>query len=701
MATRVENIIFRIQTDLSDVQKDTKKVRQEVQKTGKSVESLRTGFSNFAATIGVAFSVGALITFGKELFKISKELETTAAKAKTVFGASLKFVQEQAEKTAKSLGITTNEYIKLATAAGDLLIPLGFTRKEAARLSTEVTGLSGAMSEWTGGVISSKDANTILTKAILGERDALVSLGIKISEADVKQKLIERGTDKATGTLLKQERALATIELLYANTADAQQSFIDNSDTLVRQQAELNAELKNLAETLAIKLTPAFSDILGLTLELVEGFPNVISGVKSGIEDILPVIERLGNVARLIIPGFNAIFQLRDQIAAGSNNGLLAFVTAEPIEKELSAFEKALADLSKLRREQARQKAAEDAAAFKAKEKADAAATKAQIAADKAATKLADELRKQEEAADERQHDAIIKRLQADLDLKKEFLDKERAELKKFNDDILSDYEVFSRKADAENAKFFQSIIDNQEKEKEAIKDFALAAIDIFASISDARIKDLDRAVDAQENRLNRALEITKDFNDATVVAEQERLDALLEEREKAVERQRALDALQFAATSALALVKALETGGVVGFFAAAALLLGIGAQVASISSSAGFAEGGYTGDGGKLDVAGTVHKGEFVFDQQKTKKHKPLFEAIHTGKPMNWDMMSSLLSVQGQNETDKEMNSSLKKIEKAILGQESMYVKFDAKGIRILTKRFESKESKIRRYAN
>ena len=34
-----------------------------------------------------------------------------------------------------------------------------------------------------------------------------------------------------------------------------------------------------------------------------------------------------------------------------------------------------------------------------------------------------------------------------------------------------------------------------------------------------------------------------------------------------------------------------------------------------------GFAEGGYTGHGGKYEPAGTVHKGEFVVDKEATRK--------------------------------------------------------------------------------
>jgi TP901 family phage tail tape measure protein len=43
-------------------------------------------------------------------------------------------------------------------------------------------------------------------------------------------------------------------------------------------------------------------------------------------------------------------------------------------------------------------------------------------------------------------------------------------------------------------------------------------------------------------------------------------------------------------------------------------------AQMAQWRKLGGFAEGGYTGSGGKFDPAGIVHRGEFVFSQQATK---------------------------------------------------------------------------------
>lgn len=48
--------------------------------------------------------------------------------------------------------------------------------------------------------------------------------------------------------------------------------------------------------------------------------------------------------------------------------------------------------------------------------------------------------------------------------------------------------------------------------------------------------------------------------------------------------------------------------------------------------SGKGFARGGYTGDGGKHQMAGIVHKGEFVWDQDTTKRYRPLLQALSGG---------------------------------------------------------------------
>lgn len=57
-----------------------------------------------------------------------------------------------------------------------------------------------------------------------------------------------------------------------------------------------------------------------------------------------------------------------------------------------------------------------------------------------------------------------------------------------------------------------------------------------------------------------------------------------------------------------------------------------VGAAKAAVAS---FADGGFTGAGGKYEPAGIVHRGEFVAPQQMTRKHRDLLEHLYANKPL------------------------------------------------------------------
>lgn len=104
----------------------------------------------------------------------------------------------------------------------------------------------------------------------------------------------------------------------------------------------------------------------------------------------------------------------------------------------------------------------------------------------------------------------------------------------------------------------------------------------------------------------------------------------------------KAFSIAQAVVAGALATVKALaEVPYPANIVAAAAAAAAAAVQIATIASAqpSGYAEGGYTGDGGKYEYAGPVHKGEFVIPADKTARYRPLLEAIHRGTELNFDV--------------------------------------------------------------
>ena len=232
------------------------------------------GINKFIALTAGAFAVESIVSYGAELFKLGAEMELVQQKAETVFGVALPLVTKEADANATAMGLTTSQYTKAATAIGDLLIPMKFQREEAAQISTELVNLSGALSEWTGGQISSIEVSRILSKALLGEREELKQLGISIQEADVKARLAEKGLEGLTGEMLQQAKAAATLELITEKSTDAQTAFANNSDILVRRQAELSAKLTEVTEKITTALLPVFE-------RLVHVADNIASGILS------------------------------------------------------------------------------------------------------------------------------------------------------------------------------------------------------------------------------------------------------------------------------------------------------------------------------------------------------------------------------------------------------------------------------------
>jgi hypothetical protein len=98
--------------------------------------------------------------------------------------------------------------------------------------------------------------------------------------------------------------------------------------------------------------------------------------------------------------------------------------------------------------------------------------------------------------------------------------------------------------------------------------------------------------------------------------------------------KQQMLSIAQAVINGAQAVTKAQAQTGILSPFVIPLIIAQTIAQIALISAQK-FAKGGFTGKGSRRDetgerVAGVVHENEFVIDKKKTKKYRPLLEAIH-----------------------------------------------------------------------
>jgi tape measure domain-containing protein len=273
----------------------------------------------------------------------------------------------------------------------------------------------------------------------------------------------------------------------------------------------------------------------------------------------------------------------------------------------------------------------------------------------------------------------------------------------------LARYNIEKKYADARiglDDQVTESEIANAEKRKKEIEDATRELIDATLSATktfiDAQVSQADAAINAQKKRVDAARDIAERGNAELLQLEQKRLDDLNQQRKKYVEAQQALTLIEIAANSALAVAKAAAAGNGIATAltvaaAVVALAAGFAQARAQAQAAASFAVGGYTGDGGKFEPAGVVHRGEFVITKEKTKQFRPLLEAIHTGRnPMlNKGFSDGVMAVQ-----TKAMEGKLDRIEKAIRSQRGLELSIDERGINGIVSRIQYKQERIKNIA-
>lgn len=328
--TTVGEGVVEIGADFGPFDKDLRGAEKDI---GSRFAKIGKAFAGAAAGAAGAFALG------KEVLATGAQLEGFRKKATTVFEGSAADIRKWADANNETFGVTDDQLIGLAASFGDLLKPMGFTAAQAAEMSKDVIGLSGALSEWTGGQRSAAEVSDILAKAMLGEREGLKELGISISEADVWTRLALKGQKDLTGAALEQAKALATQELIFEKSTDAQKAYASGGNEALRATNNIKAGFGELREQIAERLLPIALQVAQWAGEQI---PKAMDWAAAAAETlkarwdavwptVSAVFETFGAVVSTVIDTVRGLFSQSESDVDGSASrlaGILASLQA-------------------------------------------------------------------------------------------------------------------------------------------------------------------------------------------------------------------------------------------------------------------------------------------------------------------------------------------------------------------------------------
>jgi hypothetical protein len=127
-----------------------------------------------------------------------------------------------------------------------------------------------------------------------GETEALKSLGIVMTEANLKQYAMSKGIKKSITDMSQAEKVQLRYAYVMSVTADAQGDFERTGGGAANQSRMFKEQLKQLGASIGTAILPAVTDLIKSVNEILKGFQNLSPETKKTIVTIGLVAAAIG-----------------------------------------------------------------------------------------------------------------------------------------------------------------------------------------------------------------------------------------------------------------------------------------------------------------------------------------------------------------------------------------------------------------------
>ncbi len=285
---------------LDKVSNSSKKLDSNVKNSTKSNAQFSAGMSGLGkgAIAGASIIAGkALVDFARESVMAASSAQEAAGAFGTTFGDAAANLTKELQKNANLFGLTTSEAQQLIGVFGAVAQGMGFTQDESADLSSRLFELSGDIASFNNISAGAEPVLRAFQSAIVGEREALKTYGIAISEAEVQTKAFEMTGKTSADALTRQEKALATTELLFEKASVQIGNAEREAEGFAAQMLQTRAATTELKEEVGEELLPAAAVLLGTFNDFVDTVAPAVVGAFGLVGDAIVATSKVTDAA--------------------------------------------------------------------------------------------------------------------------------------------------------------------------------------------------------------------------------------------------------------------------------------------------------------------------------------------------------------------------------------------------------------------
>ncbi len=285
---------------LLDLKVNTSGFKKQVNDIDKNTNSLTKSFGKLGMAAAAAFSIKAIVSFGKECLKLGSDLQEVQNVVDVTFGSMSESVNEFAKNALKSYGLSETVAKQYMGQFGAMSKAFGNTEQMAYDQAAALTALAGDVASFYN--MSTDEAFTKLKSVYSGETESLKALGVVMTQAALDEYALQKGLGKTTSEMSEQEKVALRLSFVQDRLASASGDFARTSKGWANQTRVLALQFDQLKATLG------------------QGFINVLAPI---VQWLNLIIEKLQVAAQAFYD-----FTVRVFGDAGGSDGAVASAAA-------------------------------------------------------------------------------------------------------------------------------------------------------------------------------------------------------------------------------------------------------------------------------------------------------------------------------------------------------------------------------------
>ena len=257
---------------------------QRMKKTGETMQKMGKTMSLFITL--------PLLAAGAAAFKTGSDMEEAINKVDVAFGDSSNIIKEWGKTTLETFGLAQVTALDMVSLFGDMATSMGFAQGNAANMSKSLVGLAADMASFKN--IGVDQVSSALKGIFTGETESLKTLGIIMTQANLKAFALSEGIDKTVESMSQAEKVQLRYNFVLSVTKNSQGDFLRTQAGAANQMRIFTESIKEVATTFGQLLLPIFTPMIKRVNEWMSALKNMDESTKKWILGIAGVAAAIG-----------------------------------------------------------------------------------------------------------------------------------------------------------------------------------------------------------------------------------------------------------------------------------------------------------------------------------------------------------------------------------------------------------------------